>query len=93
MKQLLTFNTLTLVALTIVLCCPGLTMAVISKSGTFDIDAASTPIFDPIPFEGSSMYVYPFAAPETDLYTGSGSTYNLGTLQLVNGLVSFSDRS
>lgn len=91
MKKLLTFNTLTLAALSIVLCCPVLTKAAISKSGTFDIDNTSTPTFDSIPFSGSSMYVYPFAAEEGNFYTGAGSLYNLGTLQLTNGSVDFTD--
>ncbi len=91
MKKLLTFNNLTLTAVTIVLCCTVLTKAAISKSGTFNLDGTSDPCFNPIPFTGSSMYVYPFAAPDTDLYTGAGSNYNLGTLQLISGLVSFYD--
>ncbi len=91
MKKLLTFNILTLAAISIVLCCPDLTKAALHKSGTFNIDGTSTPEFDPIPFTGSSMYVYPFAAPETDLYTGAGSNYNLCTLGLFSGSVDFTD--
>ncbi len=91
MKKLLTFNILTLAAISIVLCCSGLTKAALPKSGSFDIDGASTPSFDQIPFVGSSMYVYPFVATDLDLYTGQGSTYNLGTLELTGGLVSFTD--
>ncbi len=85
MKKLLTFNILTLAAVSIVLCCPDLTKAALPESGSFDIDATSTPSFDQIPFSGMSMYVYPFAAPDDDLYTGPGSFYNLGTLELING--------
>ena len=93
MEKLLTFNILTLTAISIVLCCFDHAVADISMSGTFDINPTSTPSFDPIPFLGSSMYVFPFAAPETDLYTGLGTTYNLGTLQLFNGSVFFADSS
>jgi hypothetical protein len=91
MKKLLTFNTLTLAAVSIVICCPGLTKAMLPESGSFDIDGTSTPSFDQIPFSGSSMYVYPFAAPDNDLYTGAGSNYNLGTLELTGGSVTFTD--
>lgn len=85
------FNILTLTAVSIVLCCPDLTKADDPEFGSFDIDEASTPSFDQIPFSGMSMYVYPFAAPDDDLYTQSGSTYNLGELQLINGSVYFTD--
>jgi len=91
MKKLLTFNILTLTAISIVLCCSGLTKADDPKFGTFDIDPTFPPSFDPIPFSGSSMYVFPFAAPNNDLYTQGGSTYNLGTLELTNDVVTFTD--
>ena len=85
------FNILTLAAISIVFCCPDLTKADDPEFGSFDIDATSTPSFDPIPFTGQTMYVWPFAAPDDDLYTGSSSTYDLGELILLNGSVLFND--
>ena len=85
------FNILTLAAVSIVLYCPDPAKADDPEFGSFDIDDTSTPSFDQIPFSGSSMFVYPFAAPDDDLYTGSSSTYNLGELQLINGSVYFTD--
>lgn len=93
MKKLLTFNILTLAAISIVLCFPAFTKAALPESGTFDIDGTSTPIFDQIPFTGLSMYVFPFAAQDDDLPTPaqSGSKYNLGQIQLINNSIIFTD--
>ena len=85
------FNILTLTAISIVLCCPDLAKAVLPESGSFDIDDTSTPSFDQMPFSGSSMYVYPFVAEDIDIYTGAGSNYNLGTLELTGDSVTFTD--
>jgi len=84
------FNILTLTAVSIVLCCPDHAVADIPMSGTFDIETSSSS-FDTIPFTGQTMYIWPFAAPDDDLYTGSSPTYNLGELILLNGSVLFED--
>jgi hypothetical protein len=73
------------------ICCFDHAVADIPKSGTFDIDPTSEPTFDTIPFTGQTMYIWPFAAPDDDLYTGSASIYNLGELILLNGSVIFND--
>ena len=90
-KRLLKINILTLAAISIMVCCPDLAKAALPEFGSFDIDGTSTPSFDQIPSMGMSMYVYPFAAPDDDLYTELGSLYNLGEIQLFNGSVNFTD--
>ena len=80
MKKYLSF--LILLIMTAGICCFDHAVADIPMSGTFDIDPTSEPTFDPIPFTGQTIYVWPFAAPDDDLYTGSSSTYDLGELIL-----------
>ena len=88
MKKYLSF--LILLIMTAGICCFDHAVADIPKSGTFDIETSNSS-FNPIPFTGQTMYVWPFAAPDDDLYTGSSSTYNLGELILLNDSVLFSD--
>jgi hypothetical protein len=71
-------------------CCFDNAVADIPMSGMLDIETSDSS-FDPTPFTGQTMYVYPFAAPENDLYTGSSSTYDLGALILLNGSVLFEE--
>jgi hypothetical protein len=58
-------------------------------SGTFDINGPSGLTFTLIPWVSSdpSLYTYlwPFAANENDLYTGSGSNYNLAQVSFSHG--------
>jgi hypothetical protein len=74
--------------------CSGISQGVIPKDGIFDIDGPSGLSFDLIPWMSpnpySYLYLWPFAA--NDLYTESGSQYNLAQAILSGGSFTVTDK-
>jgi hypothetical protein len=83
------------IILAITILCGSAAEAVSPESGTFDINGPSGLTFTPIPWVSSTPYLYtylwPFAANENDLYTGSGSNYNLAQAAFSHGSFTVTD--
>jgi len=73
--------------------CGSIAQGVIAKSGTFDIDDSSGLVLTPIPWVSSNPYLYVYMWPfaTNDLYTGSGSQYNLASVSFSAGSFSITD--
>jgi hypothetical protein len=75
--------------------CGSTDHAATPESGTFGINGSSGLTFTPIPWMSSNPYLYtylwPFATNENDLYTGSGSQYNLAQAAFSHGSFTVTD--
>ena len=79
--------------LAVIALCSGIAQGVIPKSGVFDTDGLSGLNFDSVPWVCSNPYAYTYLWPfaTNDLYTGSGSKYNLAQARLSGGSFAVTD--
>jgi hypothetical protein len=91
MREVMTRQHVFILAITAL--CSSIAQAVIPKDGTFNINGSSGQAFAPIPWTSSNpysyVYLWPFAAD--DLYTGSGSQYNLAEVAFSHGSFAVTD--